>query len=163
MVQSLYFYGGLIPIHLVWFMEDNNSNQGKLTIGRLARAAGVGVTTVRYYQRRGLLREPPKPASGRFRSYGEEDLSRLLLIRHAKELGFTLAEIAALVEHVEKEDCQSLRTLASEKLEAVKRQIRTLNRRKESLKTMLSECSGRCAGNCPLYKRVLQNGKGARY
>jgi len=146
---------------MVWLMEDNNSSKERLTVGRLARAAGVGVTTVRYYQRRGLLREPPKPPSGRFRSYDEDDLSRLLLIRHSKELGFTLAEIARLIKHVENEDCKALRKVAREKLKAVEKQIRMLNGRKKSLKTMLDECSGECPGNCPLYKRFQKSAKRA--
>lgn len=131
----------------------------KLTIGRLARAAGVGVTTVRYYQRRGLMREPKKPASGRFRSYSEQDLQQLLLIKHSKELGFTLAEISRLMTHVEEDDCHAVRNLAKEKLEKVKTQIRALNTRGRALKVMLKECSKDCSSTCPLYKKFIRAGR----
>jgi DNA-binding transcriptional MerR regulator len=67
------------------------------TIGRLAEAAGVHVETVRYYEREGLLQPPPRTASG-YRQYGEGDLWRLEFIARGKRLGFTLKEIAALLE-----------------------------------------------------------------
>ena len=126
-----------------------------LTIGRLARAAGVGVPTVRYYQRRGLLREPRKPTTGHFRSYSSQDLERLLMIKHSKELGFTLAEIAKLMKHVEAEDCHAVSKLAKDKLETVRVQIKVLNNRKMALKTMLKQCSD-CQNNCPLYKSFVK-------
>lgn len=68
-----------------------------LTIGQLADAAGVHLETVRYYERRGLLPEPPRSAAG-YRIYGRDDVERLRLIGRAKELGFTLREIAALLD-----------------------------------------------------------------
>ena len=68
-----------------------------LTIGRLAEAAGVHVETVRYYERQGLLRQPPRTASG-YRQYGDDDLWRLGFIARGKRLGFTLKEIAALLD-----------------------------------------------------------------
>lgn len=141
-------------------MGSNNNKRGMLTIGRLARAAGVGVTTVRYYQRRGLLREPRKPPTGRFRSYSEQDLEQLLLIKYTKGLGFTLSEIARLMRNAEAEDCDAVRKLAQDKLDAATMQIRTLNNRKGDLKTILKECSSDCYGNCPLYtrfKKILDN------
>ncbi|MCW8829379.1 MAG: MerR family transcriptional regulator [Gammaproteobacteria bacterium] len=128
-----------------------------LTIGRLARAAGVGVATVRYYQRRGLLREPRKPSTGRFRSYSERDLEQLLLIKYTKDLGFTLGEIARLMRSVEAEDFDAVRKLAQDKLDAVTTQIRTLNNRKGALKTILKECPSYCHDNCPLYKRFKKS------
>lgn len=79
-----------------------------LTIGTLAQAAGVGVETVRYYQRRRLLPEPPRPLGG-IRRYGEADLARLRFIRHAQELGFSLAEVAELLALDEGRDCDEAR------------------------------------------------------
>ena len=67
-----------------------------LTIGKLAAAEGVGVETVRYYQRRGLLSQPERRGSG-YREYSESDRARLVFIRRARRLGFTLAEIADLL------------------------------------------------------------------
>jgi MerR family mercuric resistance operon transcriptional regulator len=68
-----------------------------LTIGRLADAVGLGVETVRYYERRGLLREPPRSASG-YRQYADDDVWRLRFILRGKDLGFTLGEIRDLLE-----------------------------------------------------------------
>jgi MerR family mercuric resistance operon transcriptional regulator len=142
---------------MVWWMGNDNSKNGMLTIGRLARAAGVGVPTVRYYQRRGLLREPRKPHTGHFRSYCEQDLERLLLIKYSKELGFTLTEISRLMKHAEVEDCRAIRKLAKDKLEIVRTQIRVLNKRKVALNTMLNECSTDCLGNCQLYREFIKS------
>lgn len=136
-------------------MAGDSGNEHKLTIGRLARAGGVGVATVRYYQRRGLLREPERPPSGCFRSYSQEDLERLLLIKHSKELGFTLAEISQLLAHVDSNNCQAVRSLAEKKLETVKTQIRLLNTRRRALKTMVAECSHDCSKSCPVYKKFV--------
>ena len=68
-----------------------------LTIGRLADAAGVSIDTVRFYERRGLLPEPARTAGG-YRSYSDEDTWRLRFILRAKDLGFTLREIADLLD-----------------------------------------------------------------
>ena len=73
-----------------------NQARNSDTIGGLAKAAGVGVETVRYYQRRGLLPEPPRP-HGEVRRYGDDDVRRLRFIRSAQAAGFTLAEIGELI------------------------------------------------------------------
>ncbi|MCY1268511.1 Mercuric resistance operon regulatory protein [compost metagenome] len=67
-----------------------------LSIGKLAEAAGVNIETIRYYQRRGLLDEPPKPLSG-YRCYLPEQVKRLRFIKRAQALGFTLGEVGALL------------------------------------------------------------------
>jgi MerR family transcriptional regulator, copper efflux regulator len=73
-----------------------------MTVGELARRAGVGIETIRYYERRGLLDEPARAANG-YRTYGQADLDRLALVARAKLLGFTLAEIAELADSAEPE------------------------------------------------------------
>lgn len=85
------------------------------------------------------------------------------MIRHSKELGFTLAEIAQLITHVEDEDCSAFSKLARDKLEAVEKQLRALNKRKGALKTLLKECSSECPGNCPLYKKFMKSGRKLKY
>ena len=95
-----------------------------LTIGKLAAAEGVGVETVRYYQRRGLLSQPERRGSG-YREYSEADRARLVFIRRARLLGFTLAEIARA---------------AQVKLAAVDRQLRDLELLRCRLRRLLHVC-----------------------
>lgn len=134
-------------------MVGDSAKAHKLTIGRLARAGGVGVSTVRYYQRRGLLREPERPSVGRFRSYSQRDLEKLLLIKHSQELGFTLAEISQLVAYAEDKNCHAVRGLAEKKLQTVKTQIQALNNRRRALNTIVAECSDECSDSCLIFKR----------
>lgn len=111
----------------------------KYTIGALAQAAGVGVETVRYYQRRGLLPEPPRPAGG-IRRYGEAHLSQLRFIRHAQELGFTLDEVAELLALDEGRDCEEARRLARTKLVAVRLRLSRLRRIERALVVQIRAC-----------------------
>jgi len=90
-----------------------------MTIGALAKAAGVHVETVRYYQRRGLVAEPKRQA-GSVRRYDDGAVKRLRFVRRAQELGFTLEEIKALVRLGETPSCRGARELAEEKLALVK-------------------------------------------
>lgn len=127
-----------------------------LTIGALARVADVGVETVRYYQRRGLLVEPPRPARG-IRHYGESDLSRLRFIRHGQELGFTLAEIAELLALDEGRECSEAQRLASAKLAVVRQRLTRLRRIERVLTAQLRACEtvgGR--QRCPLIETLAR-------
>ncbi len=121
------------------------------TIGRLARAAGVGVETVRYYQRRGLLREPPRPPGG-VRRYGAPDLARLRFIRRAQALGFTLREVAELLALDDGTGCVRARRVAEARLEDVRRRIRALRRMERALAELVAACAaqGRGRARCPL-------------
>jgi MerR family transcriptional regulator, mercuric resistance operon regulatory protein len=126
-------------------------NQAKKsdTIGALAKAAGVGVETVRYYQRRGLLIEPPRP-HGEVRRYGEEDLRRLRFIRAAQGAGFTLSEIGELLELSASDDRARARELAMARVEALDEKIADLKEARESLSALATECSKQRRGNCPI-------------
>jgi MerR family transcriptional regulator, copper efflux regulator len=97
-----------------------------LTIGQLAHEAGVHVETVRYYERRGLLRQPPRTAAG-YRKYAATDLWRLQFIARAKQLGFTLAEVARLVGAHDGDDT------AEAVLEAARAKLRALDERQKEL------------------------------
>ena len=122
------------------------------TIGTLARAAGVNVETIRYYQRRGLLREPRRPPGG-VRRYGEEDLARLRFIRRAQELGFTLREIAELLALDDGTGCARARRVAEARLADVRRRIRSLRRMERALAGLVQACEtagGRGRVACPL-------------
>ena len=120
-----------------------------LTIGRLASAADVHVETVRYYQRIGLFREPVRPLGG-VRRYESQDVSRLQFIRRAKTMGFTLDEIAGLLQLQGKRACNQTRQLTEHKLADVRRKLAEL----QSLETTLVQLADECAraphgGRCP--------------
>jgi MerR family mercuric resistance operon transcriptional regulator len=95
------------------------------TIGALASAEGVSVETVRYYQRLSLLDEPPRPARG-VRRYGEGHREQLRFIRAAKAMGFTLAQVGALMEVRRRPSCEAGRALAAGQLAAVEARIEQL-------------------------------------
>jgi MerR family mercuric resistance operon transcriptional regulator len=126
-------------------------NQAKKsdTIGALANAAGVGVETVRYYQRRGLLIEPPRP-HGEVRRYGDEDLRRLKFIRAAQAAGFTLAEIGELLELSASDDRVRARELAQARVAALDEKIAELKEAREALSGLATACSRQRGGNCPI-------------
>jgi len=116
-----------------------------LTLGALARAAGVNPETIRYYERRGLLAEPPRTPAG-YRQYTAEDRERLALIRRAKDLGFTLAEIADLVGDGPRGSTAEVRDAARRKLADVERQIAGLADQRERLQALLVACEAGAAG-----------------
>ena len=93
-------------------MASEQAEIRTLTIGALAAAANVGVETVRYYQRRGLLAEPPR-AYGSVRRYGAAEVARIGFIRRAQELGFTLEEIGTLLQLQDGTDRRSIRRIAT--------------------------------------------------
>lgn len=119
-----------------------------LTIARLAAAGGVGVETVRYYQRRGLMFEPPK--IGSTRHYGPEDVRRLQFIRHGQAAGFTLEEIRELLALDATDDRAKARSLAMERVKALDDQIRKLKFARDALKKLAAECAGGGGGPCPI-------------
>lgn len=121
-----------------------------MTIGRLAAAAGVHVETVRYYQRRGLLRAPSR-AAGSVRRYEAEDVGRLRFIRRAQGMGFSLAEVSELLEIQGHAACEQTRQLADRKLMEVRSRLQQLKRLESDLVSMVERC-GRVevGGACPM-------------
>lgn len=109
-----------------------------MTIGQLARAVGVGVETIRYYQREGLIAEPPKPAVG-YRRYSPEVQARLQFIQRAKGLGFTLAEIRNLLSLGDGR-CDQTQALTERKLALVQTKQRDLARMATALESALAAC-----------------------
>ena len=127
-----------------------------LTIGRVAAAAGVGVETVRFYERRGLIRQPERPMSGR-RTYPPETVARIRFIRRAKDLGFTLKEIAELLElRVDPDgNCADVRARALAKVADIDRKIEALGRMREALARLASACRGRGpTSECPILEAM---------
>lgn len=121
-----------------------------LTIGRMAAHTGVGVEAIRYYQRRGLLPEP-KRTEGRIRRYGARDIERLRFIKTAQKIGFSLDEVASLLELDDGSGCVRARKLASHKLEEVRDRLESLGRLERVLAELVDRCDsrrGRIA--CPL-------------
>ena len=115
-----------------------------LTIGQIARQAGVGVETVRFYERQGLLAGPARTASG-YRQYTEDVVDRLRFIRRAKELGFTLKEIAELLAlRLDPEtSCGEVRGRAKAKIDDIEAKIRDLQRMRQALDKLVASCRGR--------------------
>lgn len=124
------------------------------TIGELAKSVGVNVETIRYYERRGLVDRPPRPARG-YRRYPAATLERLIFIRRAQALGFTLDEIATLLSLGEG-SCRDVQALAEGKLAGVRAKIAGLRR----LETVLDELVDQCRSNpesahCPIVESLL--------
>jgi len=118
-----------------------------LTIGKFAAAEGVSVETVRFYQRKGLLAEPERPGSG-YREYTDGDRWRLAFIRRARELGFTLGEIAELVGSAEARSTSDITRAAEAKLAAVARQISELAVQAGRLRRLVQVCEGGNRDDC---------------
>ena len=133
-------------------------NQAKSsdTIGGLAKAAGVGVETVRYYQRRGLLTEPPRPP-GEVRRYGEQELRRLRFIRSAQTAGFTLSEIKELLDLDSTDDRARARELAQERVAALEEKIAELREARDALSALASACARKRGGPCPIISAFEPN------
>jgi MerR family mercuric resistance operon transcriptional regulator len=129
-----------------------------LTIGRVAKAAGVNVETIRYYQRLKLLEEPEKPLGG-VRRYGDAAVARVRFIRRAQELGFSLGEIQRLLRLEDPQSCGAARSLAVEKLALVESRLADLARMRGVLKDLVARCElrrGKVA--CPIIETLAKGG-----
>jgi DNA-binding transcriptional MerR regulator len=118
-----------------------------LTIGKFAAAEGVGVETVRFYQRRGLLAQPERQNSG-FREYSEADRWRLAFIRRARRLGFTLGEIGDLLGPAEARSTDDIVRAAQTKLEAIEEQVRDLALLRCKLRRLVQVCEHGDGDDC---------------
>ena len=119
-----------------------------LSIGKLAAAGGVGVETIRFYQRRGLLSEPTRDEG--IRRYGSDDLRRLRFIRQAQGAGFTLEEIRELLDLDASDDRPRARELAKARIAALDQKIADLRAARDALSTLARECGREDAGPCPI-------------
>ncbi len=125
-----------------------------LTIGRLAREAGVNSETVRYYQRVGLIREPLKPVQG-FRHYPIETVTRIRFIKRAQSLGFQLKEIAELLE-LSDGQCSNVRLRAEQKRAQIDTQIKDLKAMQQTLDVLIRSCrAGRTDAPCPIVESLV--------
>lgn len=134
------------------------------TIAGLARQGGVGVETVRFYQRRGLLQTPQRPEGsglgGGVRRYGPEDVRRLRFIRAAQAAGFTLDEIAELLELDAGEDRARARALAETRIAALDARIAELQAARACLDRLARDCGAAGPGPCPIIAAFEPHAKG---
>ena len=132
-------------------MKSNaDMNKTGLTIGRLAKAANVGIETIRYYQNLELLPVPP-PKSGAFRYYPASLIERIRFIKLAQELGFTLAEIGTLLKLADGTDRRSIRKLAADRLTQIRLKLAGLQRMERALEQALHDCETTgSAKPCPI-------------
>ena len=132
-----------------------------LTISELAKNAGVNIETIRYYERLGLISEPPRTESG-YRIFPPEVIQRIRFIKRSQDLGFTLSEIKKLLSMTESESsgCREVRLFASQKIKEIEFKIRDL----QSIKSVLQDLSSRCPDqgpvhNCPIVERLSEGGE----
>ena len=128
-----------------------------LTIGKLAGAAGVGIDTVRFYERAGLLNKPRRTASG-YRLYAASDVGRLRFIRRAKTVGFSLEEVAELLRLNDGGGRRgAVRALASRRLAEIEQKLRELSRMRDTLRHLVFQCRGDGPlDGCPIIDAVLE-------
>jgi MerR family mercuric resistance operon transcriptional regulator len=125
-----------------------------MTIGELAKAAGVGVETIRYYQRRGILATPSKPPGGQ-RRYLEGAVKNLAFIRRAQQLGFRLEEIIALIAIRDGSRCAEGRSIAQAKLDELGVRVAELNRMRRQLRSVVRQCDANKRRDvCPLIRTL---------
>ena len=126
----------------------------QITIGKLAQAGDVGVETIRYYQRRGLMGAPARSGGdgwgGGVRRYDENDLRRLKFIRSAQASGFTLDEIAELLALEESDDRVRVRRLARQRIDVLDQKIAQMTETRAALARLADQCAASDKGPCPI-------------
>ena len=127
-----------------------------MKIGELAKATQTQAETIRFYEREGLLKEPPR-SDGNYRLYGREHLERLAFIRHCRSLDMTLDEIRALLlfQDAPREDCHAVNEVLDEHIEHVAQRIRDLRELQKELKSLREQCDG-AAAECGILDGLKQ-------
>lgn len=126
----------------------------ELTIGRLASKASIGIETIRYYERRGLIKQPLKPKVG-YRKYDSDTLQRLLFIKRAKTLGFSLDDIEKLLALSEGR-CADVQSIAEQNLNHVKTKVQDLLRLEDVLEHLVRQCHDNAdQAHCPIIETLL--------
>lgn len=124
--------------------------------GELAKRTGSNIETIRYYERIGLLPNPPRSENG-FRRYDESHLTRLMFVRRARGLGFTLDEVQDLLRLVDggHYTCAQVQELALSHIDEIQRKIKDLRRMERALKEMATQCSGEKVPECPIIELLF--------
>lgn len=128
------------------------------TIGKVAKASGVGVETIRFYERKGLIIQPV--AQGTYRIYPQSVVARIRFIKRAKELGFTLSEIKDLLALADcpDNDRAAVKKIASQKAEMLRDKISELKKAEEALSALVENCSGEgTVEGCPIIEALIDN------
>jgi MerR family transcriptional regulator, mercuric resistance operon regulatory protein len=126
------------------------SGEAQFTIGQLSRRAGIGIETIRYYERIGLMPRPPRTRGGR-RAFGPDNLATLSFIKRCRELGFSLDDVRALLTlRASDRNCSDVKSIASRHLEAVRAKLRTLSEIEGNLTALIARCRGDAGPECPV-------------
>lgn len=131
----------------------------KFTIGKVAKAAGVGVETVRFYEKKGLIEQPS--AQGTYREYPKSVVSRIRFVKRAQELGFTLAEIRELLSFADQpdENRAAVKAIAQSKVAAILEKIADLRKAETVLSHLVERCSGEGPiHDCPIIEAFIDDG-----
>ena len=123
----------------------------ELKIGDVAQRAGVNIQTIRFYERKGLIKKPPRRESG-YRVFGEEDVRVIRFIKRAQSLGFTLEEVSHFLDlRKDRLSCSKAQSLAEQKLDDIEQKLKDLRAMRKALKTLVASCeeTGR-SGDCPI-------------
>jgi len=119
------------------------------TISKLAKELNINIETVRFYERRGLIKQPHKPAQG-YRHYPDDTVNRIQFIKRSQELGFTLNEIDHLLS-LNDQPCGQVQEMAESKLSTVQAKMKDLRRLEKALKVLLTQCkSNKNNDHCPV-------------
>ena len=136
-------------------MSDHVFESG-LQRAELARRTGCNLETIRYYERIGLMPDPPRTAAG-YRVYGAGHVSRLRFILRARELGFPIEELRSLLSMVDEHDytCGDIHAMTAAHLKSVRDRIRDLQRLERTLSAIADKCSGDAVPECPIIDEML--------
>ncbi len=143
--------------------EVTRSKVGRITRGVLSKRTGCNIETVRYYERVGLMPDPVRSVGGH-RLYSEEHVRRLRFIRRCRELGFTIVEIRALLDLVDRRDytCAEVRDISVAHVEEIRHKIKDLRRLERTMLLMIKECDGGAVPDCPVIDALFNADAAAR-
>lgn len=136
--------------------KERDETMPLLPIGMLAERAGLTVEGIRFYEKAGILRAPARTA-GRHRLYSRADLNRLSFIRRARELGFSLDEVRALLglaDNVSNHSCAGAHRLATKHLDDVRAELADLKKMEKALRGMIASCAEGTLSECPLIETL---------
>ncbi len=137
--------------------EKGLSRVSRLTRGAVSKRTGMNIETIRYYERAGLMPDPPRSPGGH-RLYDEKLLKRLIFIRRGRELGFTLEEVRGLLRLVDGGDysCGEVKALTLDHLGEIQRKVADLRRMARVLKEMAAQCEGGTVPDCPIIDTLFR-------
>ena len=138
-------------------MASTNPDTAGYPIGKMSRKTGVNIETIRYYERIALMPKPDRTQGGN-RQYNSDQLKRLFFIKKCRGLGFSIEEIRALLQMVDRQDftCNQVHSMTIDHLENVKKKLSDLKRMEKTLKSMASQCSKGDVPECPIIETLFR-------